>query len=144
MGIESLLQSMMNLSRAQALEVPQDGNVPLPKGKADPVAVDEFSRIMASDSKGIEGAAASGKDVEQPAQASMQVQEPDRLPESQEQGYAKEWLNSVTDIFSKDAVSHSDLYRVQVLAGLTQVEVTRNSNVTKGIDDGLKSLLKNT
>ncbi|WP_153307498.1 hypothetical protein [Desulfospira joergensenii] len=144
MGIETLLQSMMNLSRAQALEVPQDGNVPLPKGKADPAAADEFSRIMASDSKGLEAAADPGKEVEQPAQASMQVQEPDRLPEPQEPGYAKEWLNSVTDILGKDAISHSDLYRVQVLAELTHIEVTRNSNVTKGIDDGLKSLLKNT
>ena len=43
-------------------------------------------------------------------------------------GSTKEWFNTITDIFDKETLSYPDLYRVQMLASMAQIETTRNSS----------------
>jgi hypothetical protein len=63
------------------------------------------------------------------------------LPET---GSTKEWLNTIADVFDSQTLSFQDLYRIQVLASMAQIETTRNSSVAKTMDDSLKTLIKNT
>ncbi|MBF0201776.1 MAG: hypothetical protein HQK66_10790 [Desulfamplus sp.] len=60
------------------------------------------------------------------------------------QGVSEEWLGRITDIIGRDDLSHMDLYRVQVLAGIHHIEAARGSSVNQGIDDGLRTVLKNS
>lgn len=64
--------------------------------------------------------------------------------EQAETGSTKQWLNTITDILGSQTLSLPDLYRVQVLASMSQIETTRNSSVAKTMDDSLKTLIKNT
>jgi len=164
MGIENLLKSMLNLPRAGASDMGSFPGVPVPEFAADPSAVAEFSKMMAQGlnrESHIDGVTAPQSPDAVPGQNRVQIH--DRLDEAAsvspmtlgerlgsarvgqaEHSGTKQWLNTVTDIFEKDAISYSDLYRVQVLAGMAQIEITRNSSINKSMDEGLKTLLKNT
>jgi len=136
----------------------------MPASFADPSAVAEFSKIM---QKGLNQESNPGRVTG--GQTPDAFPGPDRLQGHQslngpvsvtpmtlgerlaadridqtKNPSTKEWLDTVTDIFEKDTISFPDLYRVQVLAGMAQIETTRNSSVSKSMDGGLKTLLKNT
>ena len=156
MGMETILKSMMNLSGADASAMDAFRSVSVPKAAADPSAVTEFSKIMergVSRESNIDGVTAPHPPDAVVRQTMNEVVSTspttlgDRLASAridQTDGNRKQCLNTITDIFEKEAISHSDLYRVQVLAGMAQIEVTRNSSVNKSMDDGLKTLLKNS
>ncbi|MBI9092608.1 MAG: hypothetical protein JEZ12_25610 [Desulfobacterium sp.] len=153
--MDTLLKSMMTLSRPGASEMDASPGVPLPESAADPSAAARFSKLMA---QGLEmGNTGNAVTALQPPEAlteSSRVEVPApttlgetlgsaRVDQTEHKG-TEQWLNTVTNIFEKDVISHVDLYRVQVLAGMAQIETTRNSSVNKSMDEGLKTLLKNT
>lgn len=143
MGIETLLKSVMDLSVTQPAELKGAGNITIPGAKADPADVDAFTRAMMPKTESaalVEPAVKTMSDT--PVEPLKTLGNTQNL--TSEDPKTKQWIETVTDIFSKDSLSPSDLYRVQVLAGLAQIEVKRNSSVTRGMDDGLKTLLKNT
>lgn len=147
MGMDTLLKSMMALSRTGASEMDASpGAVPLPEVAADPSTAARFSKMM---TEGLEESSmGDGVTAPQPPDRSTprtlgETLGSARVDQTEPKG-TEQWLNTVTHIFEKDAISHVDLYRVQVLAGMAQIETTRNSSVSKSMDEGLKTLLKNT
>jgi hypothetical protein len=155
MGIETLLKSMLNLSRPEGGDMGPSGAIPIPGAKADPSAVAEFSKRMdlgGNRENAIDGVAGTdrvqGHTPLDGAVSTAPATLGDRLALAgsgrPEESNTKQWLNTVTDILEKDAISLPDLYRVQVLAGMAQIETTRNSSINKSMDEGLKSVLKNS
>lgn len=146
MGVESILKALA--SAQTSLEKPDlAGEVALPKGDADPRAEAEFTRYMQEPIEGL--SSGTGTDpAETPVECLPgtlgQRCEVSRPGEGAEQSQVGQWLDSAMDILSKDSVSHADLFRVQVLAGLAQVEVHRNNAVSSSLDNSLKTLIKNT
>ncbi len=52
------------------------------------------------------------------------------------------WLRTATDIIGSEALSLPDLYRLQVVAAVAQIETTRTTGAARSMDEGLKNLLK--
>ncbi len=164
MGMDTILKLMTNLSRAEAGPAMDTSQaIPLPRSAADPGAVAEFSKLMnpPADNLQITGGSITSTDApmipphtETGYASPMTIGEkleaarlnPGRVSErvQTETDTTKQWLNTITDIFDSQTLSVSDLYRVQVLAGMAQIETTRNSSVAKTMDDSLKTLIKNT
>lgn len=146
MGIESVLKAMASVN-SQGADAPGEG-VALPGGGADPKAVAQFSEQMQ--------AGESVQPLENPASPEshrveamphtlgqrMEAGLPPEISEP-EKSHMSQWLDSVTDIIGNEALSHTDLLRVQALAGLAQIEATRNSAVNNSLDNSLKTLIKN-
>ena len=163
MGIETLLKSMMNMSRAEASGMDVSNAVSIPKTAADPSAVAEFANRMqqgVNADNNISGKISSQSPEVLAGENRLQTHQAmndnnsaspmtlgERLEHARankaEDGSTKKWLESVTDIFEKDVISHSDLYRVQVLASLSKIEVAQNCSFNKGLNEGLKNVLKN-
>lgn len=164
MGMDTILKLMTNLSRAEAgPSMDTSQAIPVPESAADPGAVAEFSKLMnqPTDQFKITGDGLTANDAPMvPTQAETGYANPltlggkleaahsDAGPvpalDQSETGSTKEWLNTITDIFDSQTLSFQDLYRVQVLASMAQIETTRNSSVAKTMDDSLKTLIKNT
>lgn len=108
--------ALKSLSREMPRGADTINTVALPEKAAAPDAVDAFNRAMSVEEK-----QAVGK-VDEPA--------------------TETYIRTVTDIFQKEDLSHSDLFRVQVLSSLAHVEITRNASITKSLDDGMRSLIK--
>jgi hypothetical protein len=164
MGMDTILKLMANLSQADAgpaMDASQA--IPMPKSAADPGAAAEFSKLMnqPADHLKITGDGLTTTNVPMVnSQAETGYANPitigerleaARLNPGQVSGLAqsetdttKQWLNTITDIFDNQTLSVPDLYRVQVLASMAQIETTRNSSVAKTMDDSLKTLIKNT
>lgn len=164
MGIETILKSMMNISRVEAASGMDASNaVSIPKTAADPSAVSEFANRMQqgvnADNnisgkialQGPEAIAGENRLQTHQAMNDNNSVSPMTLGEKLEHARAnkaedsttKQWLESVTDIFEKNVLSHTDLYRVQVLASLSKIEVAQNCSFNKGLNEGLNNLLKN-
>ncbi len=164
MGMDTILKLMTNLSRAEAGPAMDTSQaIPTPRSAADPGAVAEFSKLMnpSADNLQITGDTITSTDApmvppltETGYVSPMTIGEkleaarsnPGRVSEMvhTETDTTKQWLNTITDIFDRQTLSVPDLYRVQVLAGMAQIETTRNSSVAKTMDDSLKTLIKNT
>ena len=137
MGIEALLKNL-----AVGMEPnPVQGRVPLPRQGPDPHAVAQFSLHM---EEGVGGSVGTipkdGPGVNTLGELLTRTQ----VEGGRDSGKSEAWLNTIFDLLQKEEVSHMDLYRVQALASLTQVEITRNSSVTRSMDNGLKTMLKNS
>lgn len=151
MGIDAVLKSVADaVFQKPPLEKSQA--VALPANAPDPDAVNAFKAAMNSGYQGIppvEGVNSaqvdgvgsfhfSGDLETSPGALAPRKANPDQ-PSSDIQ--SEKWINSVLDVFEKESITHSDLFRVQVLASIAKVEVTRNSSITKSIDDGMKTIL---
>ncbi|MDY0220909.1 MAG: hypothetical protein RBR67_07215 [Desulfobacterium sp.] len=162
--MDTILKLMTNLSRAEAGPAMDTSQViPMPKSGADPGAVAEFSKLMNQPANHlrINGDTLTTTDIPMmPPQTETGYANPvtigekleaahsnaGQVPgmEQAETGSTKQWLNTITDILGSQTLSLPDLYRVQVLASMSQIETTRNSSVAKTMDDSLKTLIKNT
>jgi len=152
MGIESLLNALASL-KSQGPDAPGEGVV-LPGGGAGPKAVAEFTRQMQG-ADPVEGPTAltappAGADAgpadplpQTLGQRVTAANQPPQIP-GQETSQVTQWMNSVTDILGRDVLSHADLFRVQALAGLAQVEASRNASINESLDKSLNTLIKNT
>ena len=163
MGIGILLKSIANMSRAEAAGMDVSNAVPIPKAAADPSAVAEFANRMqqgVNTDNNISGKVASQSPETLAGKNNLQTHQTmndnnsaspmtlgERLGSARinkvEDSSTKKWLNSITDIIEKDVISHTDLYQVQVLASLSKIEVAQNCSFNKGLNDGLKNVLKN-
>lgn len=164
MSMEAILKSLMSLSGSPTPGADISGDLALPGSPANPGAVKEFETLMqqgVNTETKIEAAPGIGNQDPVAAETMNQkVLSPDktgsdspatlgeRLAEARanqpENSHTKQWLDTIIQILEKDSISHSDLYRVQVLAGMAQIETTRNASVNRGLDSGLKTLLKNS
>jgi len=173
MGMDSILKLMANISRTDASSTMESSmGIGLPRSAADPSAVAEFSKAMHQGLN--PEVKSNGVTSAQNVHGIPEVKNSHALPSLNDTGYAnpttlgekltsahstlefdkrigqtetsstKEWLNTITDIFGKETLSFPDLYRVQMLASMAQIETTRNSSVGKSMDDSLKTLIKNT
>ena len=173
MGMDSILKLVANISRTDAGSTMESSmGIGLPRSAADPSAVAEFSKVM--DQGVNTEIKSNGVTSAQNVHGIPEVKNSHALTSLNDAGYAnpatlgeklssaspatgfdkrinqtetsstKEWLNTITDIFDKETLSFPDLYRVQMLAGMAQIETTRNSSVGKSMDDSLKTLIKNT
>ena len=121
MGVELTAQTFMdaaykNMSPETLPGVDTAHGISLPEKPAEADAVEAFKKAMAP-----EETQAVGK-VDEPA--------------------TEKYIHAVTDIFRKEDLSHADLFRVQVLSSVAHVEITRNSSISKSIDDGMRSIIK--
>lgn len=168
--ISSVVNSLIRFLPLESTGMPISSTVSLPPVSPDPSAMAEFSARMQqqkgdfavqssekinenNEFRPINGARTdSVKDTGFPEKIGKMNDVPSTLGERMathgmehsDGGATTKWLTEVTDIFKRNAISHADLYRVQVLAGMAHIEATRNSAVNNGIDNGLKTLLKNS
>ena len=164
MGIETILKSIMRTNDVQDSGMDVSKAVVIPETEADPLAVENFANRMQqrvnTENNIVEGAVLQNPEAvlaENRLQlhqamidnnSSSPVTLGEKLTAARvnrgEESKTKELLNLVTDLFAKDAISHSELYRIQVLASMSKLEVIQNSSFSKGMDAGLKTLLKNS
>lgn len=158
MGIDAVFKSLADrVINSQ----PATQAVALPAQAADPHAVREFNLAMAG-TPPVEGAPPAGTpeagridgmvhfsgDIEAGTRTGTGTRlESGALPPADGPAAAdgvtpEKWVGSVLDIFQKESLSHTDLFRVQVLSSIAKVEITRNSSITKSIDDGMNTILK--
>ena len=139
MGLDLLLNNLASKTGPSAVENSPGTGMVKPVAPADAGDVAEFQRCMAQGIAPVEAAESRG--ITQPVTLGERLTPVEKTGES---GHTREWLDSIVETLQKDEISHGDLYRVQTLAAMAQVEVTRNSSVTQSMDSGLKTLLKNT
>ena len=164
MGIETILKSITKMNDVQDSGMDVSKAVAIPETEADPLAVENFAdrmqqRVNTENNIGDRSVlqnpeAVLAENRLQLHQAmidnntSLPVTLGEKLTAARmnrgEESRTKELLNVVADMFEKDAISHSDLYRIQVLASMSKLEVIQNSSFSKGMDAGLKTLLKNS
>ena len=164
MGMDTILKLMTNLSRADAGPAMDTSQaVPIPRSAADPGAAAEFSKLMNQPTDHLQVTGNTLKAADAPMvtphtetgyanpitiREKLEAARSNRGRVSEmaqtETDTTKQWVNSITDIFDSQTLSVPDLYRVQVLAGMAQIETARNSSVAKTMDDSLKTLIKNT
>ena len=127
---------------------PQDGPA-LPSKAPDPQAVEAFQKAMAGD------VPPGPSKVDSPEGVDRQTGL--RFPGDMEPGSAprapgdeasritpEEYVKTVGEIAAKPDLSHSDLFRLQVVSSMAKIEITRNSKITKSLDDGMKTLIKSS
>lgn len=158
MGIQSILNALASVKSQDPSAL--DSGIALPKNGADPKAVDAFTRQMegagqtdpAGQIQGPQAATAQPEAKElgpaEPLAHSLgrriTAKDPAGDIREPEKGQVTQWLDSVTDILGKDSFSHADLFRVQALAGLAQIEASRNAAINESLDNSLRTLIKNT
>lgn len=139
MDISSLTHAAAKLAEAAEAAAPAQtaSGVPLPDAPADPEAVAQFRDAMQGP-QGAEfhSAAPEGVDKSQLAGGAG--------VDAVAEGGGLQAYATMMQVLSKDALSHADLYRVQVMAGMASIEAQRNASAVSAMDRGLKTMLKDS
>lgn len=138
MDLTALAKAAARVAEAAEAAAAQSGGIPTPLAPPDPAAEAAFKEAMHGPQE-VGGAdrtaAAPGAE---PGLRTVSAGDDLDVPES---------LGVYGDIYKvlgKEHLSHGDLFRVQVMAGLASVDAQRNSAAVNSMDQGLKTLLKDS
>jgi len=140
MDIRTMTQAAAKAAKAaqDAAPTQSEAGVRLPSEAPDPAAVAEFDEAMRGP-RGAEFEARRIEGGEAPAGPGLQG---GAGTDAVEKAGGDDVYASMMHILSKDNLTHSDVFRVQVMGAMASVDAQRNSAVVRAMDQGLKTLLK--
>ncbi|WP_461211050.1 hypothetical protein [Desulfocurvus sp. DL9XJH121] len=152
MDISSLTRAASRMAEAaDTAKAAEAGGIPKPQVPADPVAEAEFKEAMRGPEAVGDAADVSGVRPEGQVLPEDRVR-PDAPVDAARRAEGRDAHSAVESVYADIVdtltrgghLSPHDLYRVQVLASMASVDVQRNTSAVQSMDQGLKTLLKDS